>query len=438
MTTRYRSFSSDHTYHVRLQMPSGVNKEGTATVSKTSYMEDELTVGYFGLKRRGMPLPVNPMSRYGDHLFEMPSETTTKWKRVRKSDGVQLAKTDFIGHLAGSYFHKKVDNSMELTFPTSLEPAWPTDTGFMTTALANARASSFDILTFVAELHKTRDLIARAHARTLQRATRIQDDIIRTVKRSRGSSKKWKAEQGLSYLARFGEVWMEGRYGWRILAYELEAVTEALIKLQGTIESSVKRAYVSDSAVASYVAHSSSGEVLSHYPGGTWTSNNISRVSGSITQECEKTIRCGVGVNLLASNIAFVDPLVTAWEVLPFSFIVDWFVNVGESVKAFSPFANGNLKWAFRSARKRVTTITSVTPVVPTGGSSTVDALLEGFVGTSEMRHVYSDYDRLIEDPTFSLAVDINVDLAKLVDLASIALAFRFKLMDTLLKLTRV
>jgi len=40
----------------------------------------------------------------------------------------------------------------------------------------------------------------------------------------------------------------------------------------------------------------------------------------------------------LASQMGFVNPLTVAWELVPFSFVVDWFVNVGDVLASYSDF----------------------------------------------------------------------------------------------------
>jgi len=41
----------------------------------------------------------------------------------------------------------------------------------------------------------------------------------------------------------------------------------------------------------------------------------------------------------LASQLGFVNPVSVAWELVPFSFVVDWFVNVGQFLGQYSDFA---------------------------------------------------------------------------------------------------
>lgn len=40
----------------------------------------------------------------------------------------------------------------------------------------------------------------------------------------------------------------------------------------------------------------------------------------------------------LASQLGFVNPAVVAWELVPFSFVVDWFVNVGDVLSSYTDF----------------------------------------------------------------------------------------------------
>lgn len=40
----------------------------------------------------------------------------------------------------------------------------------------------------------------------------------------------------------------------------------------------------------------------------------------------------------LATQLGFVNPLLVAWELVPYSFVVDWFVNVGDYLQSFTDF----------------------------------------------------------------------------------------------------
>lgn len=52
----------------------------------------------------------------------------------------------------------------------------------------------------------------------------------------------------------------------------------------------------------------------------------------------------------LANQLGFVNPLTVAWELIPFSFVVDWFVNVGDFLASYTDFAGASVSapWSTR------------------------------------------------------------------------------------------
>jgi len=50
---------------------------------------------------------------------------------------------------------------------------------------------------------------------------------------------------------------------------------------------------------------------------------------------------------LLANQLGFVNPATVAWELVPFSFVVDWFANVGDFLGSFSDFWGVSLHQPF-------------------------------------------------------------------------------------------
>lgn len=90
------------------------------------------------------------------------------------------------------------------------------------------------------------------------------------------------------------------------------------------------------------------------------TSYAIERTTDVSSQEI--TIRARASMenpNLdLANRLGFTDPLGVLWEVVPFSFVVDWFVNVGDFLSSFSDFAGITL------SDKQVTTFTKGTRII--------------------------------------------------------------------------
>lgn len=129
----------------------------------------------------------------------------------------------------------------------------------------------------------------------------------------------------------FADNFLEVHFGWVPLAGDIHDATQV-------ISSPIKADSVRDSCHMShnYEASSGDGNNGTHE---TWT--------------C--TISCKVGANVvvdnpglhLASQLGLTNPLAVAWELVPFSFVVDWFANVGQFVGQLDEFAGMRLVNAY-------------------------------------------------------------------------------------------
>lgn len=115
-------------------------------------------------------------------------------------------------------------------------------------------------------------------------------------------------------------LWLEGRYGWRTLLYDIQDLREVL---------------------------SSANERRSRYreqKGATLTGSTSDSSTGSSAGiTAEDSYDLSWTVNARGVVIADIDvpdfqfnPLTTAWEVTRLSFVVDWLLNVGQALEAAS------------------------------------------------------------------------------------------------------
>jgi len=141
-----------------------------------------------------------------------------------------------------------------------------------------------------------------------------------------------------------GSEWMNYRYGIMPLVYSVVDLTKALNRGQDvTSRKSL--------AVAPHVT----GQLLppSNYR------YTIKRVTGSVT------IRGLVFQHFASDEIARLssiglNPVTTAWELIPYSFVVDWFVNVGDTINAATSSTWAQQKWACLSRRDNLVKTTHV------------------------------------------------------------------------------
>lgn len=123
--------------------------------------------------------------------------------------------------------------------------------------------------------------------------------------------------------------WMECRYALRPLMYDARGIITAYYsdykrqKMRQTF-----RAYASD------VANTSETDVL------LWSSS-AGTLRGNAT--ASRTIEVRAGVLTFVESLqtlglwGFTEPFEAAWELIPYSFIIDWFFNVGKLLASWTP-----------------------------------------------------------------------------------------------------
>lgn len=78
---------------------------------------------------------------------------------------------------------------------------------------------------------------------------------------------------------------------------------------------------------------------------------HVRDLTGSYQLGCNTTLAYVVTDPALAAlySLGLTDPLSLAWELIPYSFVVDWFVNVGEIISAISPKPGLQFCWGNRT-----------------------------------------------------------------------------------------
>lgn len=227
--------------------------------------------------------------------------------------------------------------------------------------------------------------------------------------RSTARSKRFRGHEVSQILA---EIWLEMRYMWRPLVYDMYAMEEAIRRLAEGIEDPLQRAYASRDATATSSSTSVTGTI--NVPGGAGGVTGLNAIC-SLSTVVERRVHAAVGLKVTTREVFMTDPVVTAWELVPFSFVLDWFVTIGTTLSAFSPFATGQLQYA-SLATTTTTTYVSRFTLVPSAGFSRISG------GPQTLTHtrVVEKYDRVKATPTPTLAADVNLNVAKIFDLVAL------------------
>jgi hypothetical protein len=159
-------------------------------------------------------------------------------------------------------------------------------------AAANIYSRGHDTLTFLAELHKVRDMVRGFLPRLISCLTR----------------------------GRIDQIWLEGRYGWRTLIYDIQDIHDALQNFDE------KRKRYSERVGRTY----RSTDVVQYQT--NWTSSTHYFTQ---TTNWEIGVRGAVTADISPPRWSF-NPITTAWELLTLSFVVDWIINVGQALEAMS------------------------------------------------------------------------------------------------------
>lgn len=278
-------------------------------------------------------------------------------------------------------------------------------------ALGEAQAGDWDVATFLAEFRKTNELVVRAGHRTLKRGQVVYDEAIRRRRRSR-------IDRAKTLYDLFNDIWMEYRYGWRILMYDLESAAKAVESLRAR-ESRIIRRHTSHhqdvipsgpSTITSQYKHSLTGSGV-----GGGVALTAERLFGGY-----RSTRAGVGLRPALNGRALgASPLVTGYELIPYSFVVDWFTNLGEAVSAWAPSLRGEIlfSWVTEeigtvSAQKATGSFDVVGPWIPRLGGFETDRYT--FTGSAEWK--LKEKVRFSQQPRFDLSFRVNFDWKKLID----------------------
>lgn len=130
----------------------------------------------------------------------------------------------------------------------------------------------------------------------------------------------------------FGDNYLEFHFGWEPLAKDIGEGIELLHEpvFKGLGKRIMARATVSGSAPNTPTMSDFSIMTTAYWP----------RVSvqmiGTVSVDDPNTLRL--------NQLGFVNPAVVAWELVPFSFVVDWFANVGQVLEAYTDWVGMSLK----------------------------------------------------------------------------------------------
>lgn len=383
--------------------------ESSACFSDTTEeMVDQVNPGYFPAQKLGLLKPVSPMQQ------------TKRLTEVFTADALYEGdiKDWWSGQVTPRFYRFEASSAVLGMIDPGLVPVpnWPTvnEAAIVQSALASAQTNAWDKLTFAAEFHKSVEMLRTAQGRY----KRHFDRVVNAVKRKRASG----------ILTTFSEVWLEYRFGLRPIWYDILAVKEVIRRLEEGLPV-LSRGWETDGSETSRTTTVDDSSFQAQSLQGGTVANVVNFAAlGTHTRRTalvERIVegRAAVGVHVRSRDLTFADPVLTAWELAPWSVFVDYFITLGDCLAAFSPMVDGQLAFATYTLKltERVTQTGTLRPTdhdtVKWHGSSGVSTV----VSTTESRF------RTLVTPTPTLALQVDLDISRVIDLLSVAWGLRRK-----------
>lgn len=371
---------------------SGIGHEGPDI---TEVMIDNVTSGYEKLSAQGRIIN-NPMtqtktitydpiltSTYADVYYSAPN---TIGYRI---DGDAPA-SSFLGSVVSSAYYAPLpitDFDIDHLEQLAITQAW-----------ANIDQSQALIGATIAEGKKTILSLISIFKRAFT--------IFKAVKRL-----DLKALRGEIQPRELADRYMEARYAIRPVVYDAAQILGAITCDRKAPPRQTFRGTASDSKV-----NTTSGTILRH-PHGALDYFSVSSVT------CQ--VRAGVLVQAdVASELTIwgvTHPLETVWELIPFSFIADWFFNIGQTLASWTPEAGIRplSSWSTiiqtntRSISTNNARIINFNPAVPVNVWYDAAPITMSYTTISKERKIIAQRSTL---PTYK----VRLDGFKLLDLAII------------------
>jgi len=154
------------------------------------------------------------------------------------------------------------------------------------------------------------------------------NDISRKGNASRYARAQRKAQS-------FGDLWLECHFGWAPLGQDISALVDSLSKFNPGRKRIKVSAGASDSVTETI--------------GAPLYASNVLQWEAFAQIGC--TVRFDNPVAQLRNELGLTNLLAFAWEAVPFSFVADWFGNLGQCVESLSTFSGVALEMPYTTSK---------------------------------------------------------------------------------------
>jgi hypothetical protein len=278
-----------------------------------------VTPGYMAMSRRGkLKLSTLDHSVYIQRDYSLrPYSERQELGNVANFNNIQLTATYDIG------------NSVVVASSPSPSHLAEAYTKARARLAEKVNAMSVNLAQAGGERKQTAELLISTANRIVEAARALRrgrlGDLVSSLDLSgrKPSKREWDRVLRTPVDKRIANHWLELQYGWKPLLQDAFGVAELLSRHLDTDRYNVgSRA----SATSSEKTSGGSSNTVK------WVSEKTTRCRMSLTYRLESAGRA------VLAQTGISNPALLAWELLPYSFVVDWFVPVGNYLQALSAF----------------------------------------------------------------------------------------------------
>lgn len=277
---------------------------------KIAQASGDNTPNYWKLRKQGKIIPSNYYTRK-DYLGE--SEAT--WTCYK--NGVLYSRWTWSNGPASHISKWRYNETTDL-LPFSSDPEVQEEQAYrLQQAASKIYSSGWDALTFIGELKDT----VRMFRGMKERYANDIANILRKVDSLRNPRYRGKFRTAKDIHDILANGYLEGRYGWRTLGYDLQDIAKALARIDSKRQRF--RESVPGTAVKTATSGTENWSWAFCYGQHRWQKDHSFQPRALIVADIQPP------------KLSF-NPLVTGWELAPLSFVVDRFVNVGQYLESMS------------------------------------------------------------------------------------------------------
>lgn len=278
---------------------------------------------------RSVPWPVpagqlKPVNPYSVVVDEMNCPQATAWTELPEVGAQCYDRTDYIGELGAG-----TSGACNVAAPPldTQRLSWCQGRA-MLNFLLKVKDQKSQLMVTLAESRQTLNMLTSTAKAVASFRTKWLKNLSRQLRRN-GSPKELHSS------------WLAVRYGWMPLYYDAYGIAKHLVDLSHPLKDIYPvRAFANWSTDNSAAADWSTTGWKGRYETRT-THRYKAGVGGFVTIErriARELVRAGL-----------VNPLEVLWEVLPYSFVVDWFIKVGDYVEGMTALNGVALSYCWAS-----------------------------------------------------------------------------------------